>query len=659
MSSMVHQRLQNIRRLALAGVALLGGAALPFAGPVAGQTYMQPAGTSDLVARQPGAIGAAVARWETLQASRELGFADYAGFVLAYPSFPRGEILRLRAESTLDDEAPSQADLLRYFAAHPPLTNPARARHALALAGTQHPQAFAEARKAWRGGSMSDPAELYLVGLYGGQFTPEDHAVRMDALLWQGKTDAAARQLVNLAETDRPLALARLALLRGTRPGESGIAVPPGALADPGYVFNLVGYLRATRQTGEAVRALTTGPAFARPALEPEDFVGDMLAIAKSAGAREAAQIAARADQLFVPGTDISQMSFTLRDRYTDLVWLGGTKALWSLGDGAAAAPLFQRYGDTARTPLTKAKGYYWAGRAARQAGDEVGAKAYFEAAAQWPHYYYGQLAIAALGQQMPRFDPLPDIAISADARAAFEAKPLVQAIRALATNRRDWRTERRFFEALGEETDTPEELTMAAQLAAETRLKEMAVVIGMKAGEHGLAGFERIGFPTIATPVVNDWTMVHAISRQESEFDRTRVSHAGARGVMQLMPGTAREQAGKLGMNYMAADLTGSPSYNIQLGDAYFARMMSYYGGAYPLAVGAYNAGPGRVNQWLRLNGDPRKGEIDWVTWVEKIPANFETRYYIMRVIGNAVTYSHMYPQQAGLPRPINTFLR
>ncbi|SHN60549.1 lytic transglycosylase domain-containing protein [Erythrobacter sanguineus] len=659
MSSMVHQRMQNTRRLVLVGLVLLGGAALPVAGPVAGQTYMQPAGTSDLVARQPGATGAALARWEVLHANRELSFADYAGFMLAYPSFPRGEVLRLRAEKTLDAEAPPQADLLRYFAAHPPLTNPARARHALALAGAQQPQAFAEARKAWRGGSMSDPAELYLVGLYGGQFTPEDHAARMDALLWQGKAEAAARQLVNLAEADRPLALARLALLRGTRPAESGIAVPPGALADPGYVFNLVNYLRAARQNGEAARVLITAPPFIRPAQEPEEFVGDMLALAKGAGAREAAQIAARVDDLFAPGTDISQMSFTLRDRYTDLVWLGGTKALWSLGDGAAAAPLFQRYGDAARTPLTKAKGYFWAGRAARQAGDEAAAITYFEAASQWPHYYYGQLAIAALGQQMPQFDPLPDVAISADARAEFERNPLVQAIRALATGRRDWRTERRFFEALGEEADTPEELVMAGQLAAETRLDEMAVVIGMKAGEHGLAGFERIGFPTIATPVVNDWTMVHAISRQESEFDRNRVSHAGARGMMQLMPGTAREQAGKLGMQYLSADLTGSPSYNIQLGDAYFARMMRYYGGAYPLAVGAYNAGPGRVNQWLRLNGDPRRGEIDWVTWVEKIPANFETRYYIMRVIGNAVTYSHMYPESAGLPRPINAFLR
>jgi soluble lytic murein transglycosylase len=152
---------------------------------------------------------------------------------------------------------------------------------------------------------------------------------------------------------------------------------------------------------------------------------------------------------------------------------------------------------------------------------------------------------------------------------------------------------------------------------------------------------------------------MVHGISRQESEFDRTRVSHAGARGIMQLMPGTAREQAGKLGVQYMSANLIGDPAYNIRLGDAYFARMMNYYGGAYPLAIGAYNAGPGRVNQWLRMNGDPRTGEIDWVTWVEKIPANFETRYYIMRVLGNAVSYSHMYPEKAGLPRTIDTFLR
>lgn len=653
MSSMVRNIVMSSRIYAAAlglGVSMAAGA------PLAAQGT----GGNDLVARQPGAMDAAIARWEVLQASRTHAFADYAGFVMAYPSFPRTEILRLRAEAALDNEAPPQADLLAFFDAYPPLTNPARARYALALAAAQRPEALAEARKAWRGGQMADAVELYISQLYGAAFTPEDHALRVDALLWQGKADAAGRQMLNLDDADRPMALARLSLVRGSRPEAAGIAVPAGAEADPGYVFNLVKFLRASGQTGEAARVFTNRPAFNRPARDPEAFIGQLLDLAEASGSQDAAMIAAASADLFAPGTDLSATSFTLRDRLTDLMWLGGTKALWNLGDGTTAAPLFARYGDAAKTPLTKAKGYFWAGRAARAAGDQAAATRYFEMAARWPDYYYGQLALSALGRPMPGFAGLPQPAMSAGERADFEARPLVKAIRSLARNRRDWRTERRFFEALGDEAKTPNEMLMAAMLANEVGLDEMAVVLGMKAGENGISGLERIGFPVVGTPpIVNDWVMVHAIARQESEFDQTRVSHAGARGMMQLMPGTAREQAGKLGVQYLAADLTATPNYNIQLGDAYFARMMNYYGGAYPLAVGAYNAGPGRVNEWLRKNGDPRTGAIDWVTWVEKIPANFETRYYIMRVIGNAVTYSHMYPEQAGLPRPVDTFLR
>ena len=650
MSSMVRKSMIARRIIASAGLAL---AVLGPAGAAQAQSG------SDLVARQPSAMSAAIARWEVLQANGNYSFADYAGFVLAYPSFPRIDILRTRAEAALENEAPPQADVLRYFDTTPPLTNPARARYALALAGAGRPEAFAEARKAWRGGTMSDPVELYLAGLYGGQFTADDHAARMDALLWQGKADAASRQAVNLDENDRPLMLARLALLRGAVPEAAGLAVPAGAEADPGFVFNRVRQLRASGQSWQAAQVFADRPAFGRPAHDPEAFVGELLSLAKANGARDAVRIAARTDDLFPAGADLSEMSFTLRDRYTDLMWLGGTKALWDLGDGAAAAPLFQRYGDAAKTPLTKAKGYFWAGRAARQAGNQAEATRYFEMAARWPDYYYGQLALSALGRSMPAFAGLPQPAMSAATRAEFEARPLVKAIRALAVNRRDWRTERRFFEALGDEADTPDEMLMAGMLARETGLDEMAVVLGMKAGENGLAGLERIGFPTVQTPsFVNDWTMVHAIARQESEFDHTRRSHAGAVGIMQLIPSTAREQAGKSGVQYLAADLTDAPQYNIQLGDAYFARMMRYYGGSYPLAVAAYNAGPGNVNKWLRSNGDPRNGNIDWVTWVERIPL-FETRYYVMRVIGNAVTYSHMYPEKAGLPRPVDSFLR
>ncbi|MEE4538637.1 MAG: lytic transglycosylase domain-containing protein [Erythrobacter sp.] len=653
MSSMQHfYRHASLSGLLLAGVSVLAGAA-----PLAAMGATQTSGTQ-MVARAPAEIEAAITRWEFLQEKEDLSFNDYAMFAAQYPEFPRMEIIRRRAEAALVRETPAPAQILRFFDAAPPLTNRGRASYALALSGAGRPDALVVARAAWRGGRMSDAAEAYLLGLHANVFTAEDHAARMDALLWQGDVNAAARQMAYLPASERDLAMARLALLRGSLPNEAGLAIPDYAMRNAGYVFNRVNYLRAQRDTDAAIRLLANRPAFDAPAFDAEEFVGDMLAVAKAAGATSAVQIASRSDDLFAPGTDVSKGSFRLRDRYTDLMWLGGTKALWEMGDGAAAAPLFLRYGQAGRTPLTRSKGFYWAGRAARQAGLSGEAERYFEMAAEFPHYYYGQLAIEALRRPMPAFAPVPNLAIGRDERAAFEQRPLVQAIRAMANNRRDWRTERRFFEAIGESADTPEELAMTNQLAAEVGMPEMAVVVGMEAGANAMVGFERIGFPTYRTPRVNDWTMVHAIGRQESEFDKTRQSHAGARGLMQLMPGTAREQAGKLGMQYMSASLFSDTDYNIRLGDAYFARMMDYYGGAYPLAVGAYNAGPGRVNQWLRLNGDPRKGEIDWVTWIEKIPANFETRYYIMRVLGNAVSYSHMYPEEAGIARPIDAFL-
>ncbi|WP_234033059.1 lytic transglycosylase domain-containing protein [Erythrobacter rubeus] len=614
--------------------------------------------SANLVAQQPTQIGAAISKWERLQASDELNFRDYAGFVMAYPDFPRGNLLRIRAENRLNDEAPVQSEILSFFDAHPPITNAGRARYALALGGAQRPEALEVARAAWRGGAMSDPSEVYMLGLFGSQFTDADHAARMDALLWQGDSEAATRQLINIPASEREMALARLALIRGASPLESGLTVPSNAMRNAGYIYNLLNYYRGSGQTNAAIQLLANRQTFDAPAIEAEDFLGDMLAVAKAASASDTVRITSKIDDLFEPGQDISQGSFRLRDRYTDLMWMGGTNALWRLRDGARAAPLFERYGKAARTPLTKAKGFYWAGRAAREAGMTQEATNYFEMAAAFPHYYYGQLALGALDRPMPDFQELPQVQVDAATRAQFEEDSLTKAIRSIAANRRDWRTERRFFQAIGESAETPEELLLVNNLAAETGLEEMAVVVGMEAGANGLVGYERVGFPTVDVPVVNDWTMVHAIARQESEFDRTRRSHANAIGMMQLLRSTAREEAGILGIQYMSASLTEDPKYNITLGDAHFARRMDLYGGAYPLAIASYNAGPGRVRQWLELNGDPRRGEIDWVTWIEKIPANFETRYYVMRVIGNAVTYSHMYPEKAGLPRTVDTFL-
>ena len=652
--------MSSMDRKALIVMAALATTALPSSAPLLAQAP-DPTDKArvELIANQPRGGAQLVDRWKMLRANDMLPFSSYAGFLLANPGFPQEESLRKLAEDSLDRDAASTEQLVAYFDRHEPLTNGGSARYALALNALGRPEAAEWAIKAWRGGRMSSPAEAYLTGLFGSRFKPEDHDARMDALLWQGELEAARRQVKLVSPAYRATAMARLSLLQGIEPASAGLETPTNALSDPGYVYNLARHYRTSRQLPRAIQLLSTRPAFSGPAFDAEDFVGEALTIAKGAGARPAQQIAAKVDDLFLPGADISSMSYRLRDDYTSLMWLGGTKALWQLGDGNGAAPLFYRYGAAARTPQTRSKGFYWAGLASQKAGNAAEARRYFEMAAAYPEYYYGLLALERLGRPIPQFAANAGVQPTPQQRQEFNDQPLVQAVRTLPRGFTDWRTERYFFTALADSADTPEKMQMVADLAQELRLPELAVVVGRTAPEKDFGGFERVGFPTVSMPSGSDFTIVHAIARQESEFDEDRVSHAGAQGLMQLMPGTAREQAGKLGISYMSANLTRDEHYNIRLGDAYFSRMMDYYGGSYPLAVAAYNAGPGNVNRWLRSNGDPRNGSIDWLRWIEEIPI-FETKNYVQRVLENAVIYEHMNPGKVryGGPKSITRFI-
>jgi soluble lytic murein transglycosylase len=340
-------------------------------------------------------------------------------------------------------------------------------------------------------------------------------------------------------------------------------------------------------------------------------------------------------------------------------MWLGGTRALWDLGDGNGAAPLFYRYGAAAKTPQTRSKGFFWAGHAAARAGNATEAARYYEMAAQYPEYFYGLLALERLGRPVPALAAAAPLAATPEQRAALFANPLAQAVQVMASSGHSWQTKRKFYTKLADQAQTAADLALIGQFAQELYLPELAVVVGRVAPEKGFTGFTPVGFPTLQTPPEADWTMVHAIARQESEFDDYRISHAGAQGLMQLMPGTAREQAGKIGVAYLSANLMQDSQYNIRLGNSYFQRMYNSYG-SYPLAVAAYNAGPGNVNKWLRANGDPRTGAISWIDWIERIPI-FETKNYVARVLENAAVYEAMYPQLATQrrTRAISEFLR
>ena len=262
------------------------------------------------------------------------------------------------------------------------------------------------------------------------------------------------------------------------------------------------------------------------------------------------------------------------------------------------------------------------------------------------------------LGRALPALNNAPSGLITPAEREAFNAKPLTHAVREVSRDF-EWRVSIRFFREIADQAETEGDHLLVADLARSIGRRDLAVILGQSAHADGFGNFQTISFPQVPNPPGTDWTVVHAITRQESQFAMNAISHAGARGLMQLMPGTAREQAGLLGLAYEPTALTRDASYTIRLGDAYFARMMDTYRGSYPLAVAAYNAGPGNVNKWLRSNGDPRNGGIDWIDWVEKIPLS-ETRNYVQRVLENAVVYEAMNPNRASYRggNPLSHFL-
>lgn len=608
---------------------------------------------ANLVAREPGRMTQAVSLWQQLTGSRSYGFGDYASFLLTYPGFPDAEKLQGFAEDRLRVEAVPAERLVAFFDRYPPETNFARGQYALAKASLNPSAALETIRAAWRGGELDPGTEATLQATYGRYFTQDDQDARMDALLWQRDAAAAARQLAWTSPDKRARFQARLAILQGG----DGFTTDPAASASPGYLYNRSRELRTEGRLREAVELLANRPHLSSLPFDQTAWVGELLNVARLGGAREAVRIAASVDDAFAPGTDISTKEYKLRDDYTSLVWLGGAKA-WELGDFSTASALFNRYAAAARTSPTKTKGLYWAGLAAAQAGDQAGARRYYELAAQYPDRFYGQLAIERLGRPLVFLNP-PSVTPTDAERAAFLSRPLTQAVTEVARDA-PWSVGIRFYREIAEQADTLEKSVLVAQLARDIGRRDLAVILANAADSNGFSGFTTIGFPTLVTPPGTDWTMVHAIARQESQFADNAISYAGARGLMQLMPATAREQAGKNGVAYLSASLITDPSYNISLGNGYFQRMLNYYGGSYPLAVAAYNAGPGNVNKWLRQNGDPRTGSIGWVDWIEQIPV-YQTKDYVQRVLENAVVYETLHPEKApgGRARSLSQFLR
>lgn len=613
-------------------------------------------------------VGDAVLEWRRLTANNIASFDQLSRFLMANRDWPDAEKLRVRAEKAIALDSYDPQRTLAFFQAYPPRTASGELRLALALNATgRRDEANAAARRAWTGGIIDDMEVSRALGLFSGAFSPADHDARMDRLLWTGSTVAAGRQLTYTSPEKRTIFAARLAMRGGAvdaalQSAAVESANPSLLRTDAGYITDKATWLRKSGRVGEA-RALLAAPrTLAKAPTDAEEWLETLLTNARAADAvgdkQTAFNIAKQIDDSFAPGVVIREAPLSVRDDFTSLAWLAGQLAYKDLRRPAEAVRLYRAYGEAARSAQTRTKGFYWAGRAALAAGDRDTANRYFADAAEHYDQFYGQLSLERLDRPQPRPKPEPTIHVSSDQKRAFEDDRLVRAARALGEIGA-WREQSQFLRALAQRASSPADHVLAGQLASSIGRPDLGVMIGRSAQANSLDAVEVSGFPTVRVPSGHEsnWTFIHAITRQESQFDRQAISHAGARGMMQLMPGTAREVAGKLGMSYDAGSLTADTNYNLTLGSTYFQQMLSYFGGSYPLAVAAYNAGPGNVNKWLRANGDPRGGGIDMVDWIEAIPI-FETRNYVQRVLENAVVYDTLRDGRSVPKAPLSFYL-
>lgn len=594
-----------------------------------------------LAARASDPLGAKVIRW--LDYSRPYNFsplAEIIAFMDDEPDWPDQEKLAASAETALSND-PDDEKVFAWFRWRDPLSRDGRLRLAQALLRAGETERAATLiREAWVNDHFSTRDLRRVYRWYRKHLRPEDHLARLDRLLWENRRRGARRVYRYVDKGHQELAQARQAL-RGFAGGvDAAIArVPKELRRDPGLMYERLRWRRRKGRAEAAREILFDAPdQLGRPQLWwKEREIQIHKALGKSL-IDEAYRLAKEHKQIGGAG-------------FIEAEWLAGWIALRFVNDHHTAYRHFARLHDAATMPVSKARAGYWAGRAAEAEGDLENAMHWYTVAAHHPSAFYGQLASARV-----RAQDAPLLAEPSDAGqpATLEGHELVAVVRLLAFLGQN-KLLPTFILRLGDLAKGSKDHDVIARLAESIGRPDLAIRAAKRAARDGYVWVEHL-FPAVQVPFAKtdeelEHALVLAVARQESGFHAKAKSHAGARGLMQLMPRTARFIARKLRIKYAKKPLTSNPAYNVTLGSTYLADMIKQYDGSYLLALAAYNAGPRNVQRWIRKNGDPRRDpNVDVVDWIESIPLS-ETRNYVQRVLEGLQVYRWQLGQKPSVP--------
>ncbi|MDP9128230.1 MAG: lytic transglycosylase domain-containing protein [Pseudomonadota bacterium] len=560
------------------------------------------------------------------QPGNDITFEEMAEFVAANPDWPNLKSILAIAEQKIPARY-GAAEVTSWFAAHPPVTLVGFYRFIEALqASGQSQHATRLIRTRWIEGDFSPDELTAFYARFAALLGPETIYARLDRLVWKNDINGARRLYPYVEGDARALAEARLSLANQTRNSELLVASLPASDRDnPGLLYERLRWLQRNNRDSEANEILLHAPAelgkaeawwdqrqiMVRRAMEKRDFA-------------LAAQLA----------TDHGQ---TDPKPLVQAEFLAGWLDLRFLNQPEEAREHFRVVCDNSTTPISRARGFYWMGRSYEALGSRSEAEQAYEEAATLNVTFYGQLAETRLYEH-PIIKAAPEPAVPTATRSVFYARDVIRAIERLhALNEND--RAHTFFRAAAEAATRRADFALLMELAYQIRRPDLAIEAAKAANQKNIV-IAAGGFPLLdrSFPRPPEPAFTHALIRQESMFNPKAQSPVGAAGLMQLMPRTAKGVAQQQGLRFSASKLT-DPDYNLRLGTAFVQKQIEMFNGSYILALAAYNAGPGRVHEWLNAIGDPRDKHVDPVDWIEQIPIP-ETRNYVQRIMESLQVY-------------------
>ncbi|GBF26608.1 soluble lytic murein transglycosylase [bacterium MnTg02] len=548
------------------------------------------------------------------------------------------ELYRLRkfAERNLLLSNPPAARLRKFYADEPPQTDAGIAGQAIIhLDAGEKVKAKELAIEVWRHRRLSKRLESIVHKRLGSLLTADDHRFRAHRMLFSRKKGAAARaQRVAkyLTKSERRIVSARASALR--RSSKKLTALPAKAKKDPTVLFSRIRLLRRKKSYSKAWVLLKSQPKDKESLIEPDAWWLERRRLLREALERGKAKIAYRIAKNHGPITV---------NHLNEAEFLAGWISLRFLKDAKTAKTHFAALSKSADGPRSRSRGHYWLGRAAKALGETAEANKHFTNGAKDFNTFYGQLSGRAANPNSTTLviaappAPTPEEIKRFLNRQSVKAVVIAHKAGAKAVANRILGGFRKLLNSSGE-------FVLAAELGKQIGQTQQSLRIGKTAMFYGHA-LARYAYPTHAMPKFKalrklpEQSIFYAVTRQESEFNPRIVSHAGARGLMQVMPITAKHVARQHKVKYQLKRLLSDPVYNVKIATAYIADRMDEFKGSYVKSLAGFNAGPGRVRQWVKKFGDPSSPSIDPIDWIEQIPFN-ETRNYVKKVMANVQVY-------------------